>query len=63
MIILFAAIMLVLIRISPQKFWYIFLLILGVAIQLGYQVGMVGSLVWIGLAKIMNDLIYSGRES
>jgi hypothetical protein len=48
---------------SPQKFWYVFVLILGVAVQMGYQLGMVGTIVWLGLAKVARDIFYAGTES
>ena len=47
---------------SPRKFVYIYVMVLGVAVQLGYQMGMVGMLVWWGIGKVLNDLIYAGTE-
>lgn len=61
--ILFVAFMLFLIKFSTERFWYFFVLILGIAVQLGYQLGIGGLLIWIGLGKVAHDIIYAGRES
>ena len=63
MTILFIAFMALLITFSKEKFLYWFVLIFGLAIQAGYQCGIVGLAVWIGLAKVANDIIYSGSRS
>lgn len=63
MTILFIAFMALLIKIAPERFWYVFVLILGVAVQLGYQMSMFGVIIWMGLGKVARDLFYAGRES
>ncbi len=63
MTILFILFMALLIKFAPERFYYVFALILGVALQMGYQLGMGGTLVWMGLAKVGRDLFYAGRES
>jgi|GEM_PF-3894872 len=48
--------------IHPQKFWCIYALILGVAVKMGFQIGMVGMIVWMGLGKVLDDIINAGRQ-
>ncbi len=59
----FSLFMAMLTWLHPQKFWCIYTLVLGVAVQMGYQIGMLGTIVWLGVGKVLNDLIYAGRES
>ena len=47
----------------PNKFWCIYVMILGVAIQMGYQIGMVGMIVWMGLGKVLDDFIDAARKA
>lgn len=54
--------MALLIKFAPERFYFIFALFFGVALQMGYQVGILGVAVWMGLAKVMRDLFYAGRE-
>jgi hypothetical protein len=61
-ILFFIAFMALLIIIAPERFWYIFVLILGVAVHMGYQLSMFGLLIWMGLAKVARDIFYAGRE-
>ena len=49
--------------IHPQKFWCIYVLILGVAIKMGYQIGMIGLLVWMGVGKVLDDLINAVKKA
>ena len=44
----FIAFMSLLTLLHPKKFWCIYVMILGIAIQMGYQIGMVGTIVWLG---------------
>ena len=37
---------------NPRKCWCIYVMILGVAAQFGYQIGMVGMIIWMGLGKV-----------
>ena len=63
MTILFIAFMALLIKFAPERFWYFYVLILGIALQLGYQMGMGGMIVWLGLGKVARDIFYAGRQS
>jgi hypothetical protein len=49
-------------KIAPERFYYVFALIFGVALQMGYQVGIFGLAVWMGIAKVGRDLFYAGSE-
>lgn len=63
MTILFVAFMALLIPFAPEKFYYFFVLIFGVAVQMGYQVGLFGLAVWMGLTKVAHDIFYAGKRS
>lgn len=56
MTILFVAFMAFLIRFSTDRWWLWFVLIMGVAAQFGYKVGIVGIAVWIGISKVLKDI-------
>ena len=60
-IIIFIAFMALLIKFAPERFYYVFALIFGVALQMGYQVGLFGLVAWMGIAKVSRDLFYAGR--
>jgi hypothetical protein len=62
MTLLFVVIMAILIKFSTQRFWLIYFLILGLATQAGYQIGIIGVAVWMGLGKILHDLFYARRS-
>ena len=47
----------------PKKFWCLYVMALGVAVQNGYQIGMVGTIVWMGLGKVLDDLIEAVRKA
>lgn len=59
----FVTFMALLTWIHPQKFWCIYVLILGVAVKMGYQIGMIGLLVWMGLGKVLDDIINAARKA
>lgn len=63
MTLLFTVFMLFLIIFSVEKFWYIFFLILGLAVQFGYHLSILGLAVWIGIGKVAHDIFYAGRRS
>ena len=48
---------------NPRKFWCIYVMILGVAVQMGYQIGMIGTIVWMGLGKVLDDLIEAVKNA
>ncbi len=59
----FVSFMALLTWLNPRKFWCIYVMILGVAVQMGYQIGMVGTIVWLGLGKLMNGLYYAVKNA
>ena len=52
----FVAFMAFLIKFSDERWWLYWFLIMGVVVQCGYKVGIVGIFVWIGVAKVLKDL-------
>ncbi len=54
--ILFIAIMAILIRINDERWWLYCFLFMGLAVQCGYKVGMIGMVAWIGVLKVLKDL-------
>ncbi len=50
------------IAIAKEKFVYWFVLFFGLAVKAGYTCNIIGLAVWMGLAKVANDIIYSGRR-
>lgn len=52
----FVAFMAFLIKINTERWWLYWFLIMGVAVQCGYKVGIVGIVVWVGVAKVLKDL-------
>lgn len=55
--IVFISVMVFLIKFSTERFWLYWFLILGVSVQCGYTVGIVGVAVWMGIAKVLKDML------
>jgi len=60
--ILFILFMAFFIAIAKEKFLYCFVLVFGLAVKAGYTCNIIGLAVWIGLLKIINDIIYAGSR-
>jgi len=52
----FVCFMGVLIWVSTERWWLVWFLIMGVAVQCGYKVGIVGIVVSVGISKVLKDI-------
>ncbi len=59
----FVSFMSLLTLLHPKKFWCLYVMALGVAVQNGYQIGMVGTIVWMGLGKVLDDIIEGVKKA
>ena len=60
--ILFILIMAFYIAIAKEKFLYWFVLFFGLAVKAGYSCNIIGLAIWMGLVKVVNDIIYAGSR-
>ena len=60
--ILFILFMSFYVAIAKEKFVYLFVLFFGLAVKAGYTCSIIGLAVWMGLVKVVNDIIYAGSR-
>jgi len=61
--IVFVTFMAILIKFSSERWWLVWFMLMGVAVQCGYKVGIIGIVVWIGISKVLKDIFYVGRSN
>lgn len=52
----FVCFMAFLIKFSTERWWLVWFLIMGVVVQFGYKVGIIGIVVSMGISKVLKDL-------
>ncbi|MHB8056826.1 MAG: hypothetical protein ACYDHC_02900 [Desulfuromonadaceae bacterium] len=52
----FVAFMAFLIKFSEERWWLVWFMIMGVAVQCGYKAGIVGIAVSMGMSKVLKDI-------
>jgi len=61
--IVFVVFMAFLILINKERWWLYCFLIMGMAVQCGYQVGIIGIAVWIGVLKVLKDIFSAVNQA
>ncbi len=52
----FVGFMAFLIKFSTDRWWLVWFMLMGVAVQCGYKVSIIGIVVWIGISQVLKDL-------
>lgn len=55
--------LLILFSAKRERWWLVWFMIMGVAVQCGYKIGIVGIALSIGISKVAYDIFYSIRRN